>query len=247
MGLKGAIRLAYGRLRLQRDRLPLEEIAARIRDGRHFSFVRFGDGEWSAILGDPGANCDGHMYFPELGQRLAGTLKAPRDMYYAMQPYALSRDARRIVRFIHRERIALRWHDADVFHDASCQGRLAPFVRALRGRPVVVVGPAHLRPLNEQVFPYEHFVEVPARNCFLDMDRIRRQVLDLGGARQGVVYLFSASMPAKVLVYDLFPDLGGQNWLLDVGSLWDVYVGVRSRGVFRKLDWGPLIARNIAR
>lgn len=225
---------------------PLRHYVRLLRAGTPFSFSRFGDGEWAAILGESGENCDGHPFSPALGEALRQTLLYPRGYFYAIQPRAVRYDSKRIGAFLRQEGIGVEWHCADVFHRANLRGRLNPLVRQLRAMSVVVVGPEHLRGLGESVFEHEDFVEIPAQRCFEHADDIVARVRDTAAAHPaGRVYAFSASMAANPMIHELFPQLGADNWLIDFGSLWDVYVGVRSRSVYRKLDWGPIIARNL--
>ncbi|MBD3315107.1 MAG: hypothetical protein GF344_04925 [Chitinivibrionales bacterium] len=214
--------------------------------GTPFTFSRFGDGEWAAILGEVGENCDGHPFSVELKAALAGTLLNPLDYFHAMQPRAVRIDGKRIGAYLRRNGIAVPWHCANVFHDANLRGKINPLIKELRKRPVVMVGPAHLRPLNKTAFAYVDFVEVPAQNCFEHTaDTIMRVREAAAADPAGRIYAFSASMAANVMIHRLYPDLGAKNWLIDFGSLWDVYVGVESRSVYRKLDWRPLIAENL--
>ena len=83
------------------------------------------------------------------------------------------------------------------------------------------------------------------KTVFESIDEIRAEILEYGKGKSGKVYAFSASMMANVLINDLHPVLGQDNWLIDFGSLWDVYVSVQSRSVYKKLDWEPLIQKNL--
>jgi hypothetical protein len=82
-----------------RDTPPAQYVDALGRD-EYFSFARYGDGEWSAILGKPGGNCDGHEYFPELRERLAAAVRTPRGYYYALQRHAMRTLGFKIVSWI---------------------------------------------------------------------------------------------------------------------------------------------------
>jgi len=249
MSLRRSLRKGVNRFYLLRalswSRIGLAHYVASLQEGRLFSFSRFGDGEWSAILGRSGANCDGHVYFPELGERLRQAILDPMQYYYAFQPKAMDLDGRAIARFIRHQGVQFAWHDADVFHDANLAGNLFPLVEQLRKMDVVVVGAEHLRHLNEGVFPYVDYIEIPPENCFLEVDTIKEQMLEVARERSHMVFALSASMAANVLIHDLYPLIGREHWMIDFGSLWDIYVGVKSRGVYRKHDWFSLIRRNL--
>lgn len=225
--------------------LPLAWFSDRIRAGQPFSFARYGDGEWNAIVGTAGENCDGHSFFPELGSDLAEALRHPGRYVYGMQPFALKTMGRKIIDWCRRERIDVPWCDADVFHDANKEGRLLPLVSALRGVPVILVGPDHLQVVPDRLFPCQSFLRIPARQCYLEKERILAEVSEaLARATRPTVVALSASMLANVIVHELHPRFGDRHWLLDLGSLWDVYAGVRSRGVYEDRDWTSLMARN---
>jgi hypothetical protein len=217
----------------------------RLGRGEPFSFARYGDGEWNAILGEPGENCDGHAYFPALSRDLATALRAPGRYQFGVQPLALKTLGNRIHAWCAANGVHISWCDADVFHDANKAGRLLPLVQAMRAHTVILVGPAHLRTLDGSLFPVAHFIEVPAQNCFLEKTQILAEVTAaLEQAPAPTVVAFSASMLSNVLIHQLFPAFGARHWLVDFGSLWDVYAGVRSRSVYVDRDWNRLIALN---
>ena len=218
---------------------------AMLEAGQPFSFSRFGDGEWSAILGYSGENCDGHRYFPELGRDLGAALINKQDYQYGMQYRAVKNLGWGIFRYVRRNRIRMQWHDADVFHYCDNAGTLFPLVRQLRTMRVVVIGPSHLRRLTEKVFTYDHFIEVPLKNCYLEKNRIRDEVKAYYEKKGPALFSFSASMTTNVIIHELFPLMGPTCWFLDLGSLWDSYVGVDSRGGKSPQYWNVLQKRNI--
>jgi hypothetical protein len=164
-----------------------------------------------------------------------------------MQRNALRTQGPAIVRFLKKHGVRHPWYYSDVFHYANIDGKLYPFISALRSRRTVIVGPAHLRVLNIRTIAYSHFVEVPLKNCFLETDTVEKEILRWGSGKRDVVYAFSASMAANVMIHELFPRLGADNWLLDLGAIWDVYAGVKSRWCFADRDWEPIIRRNLVR
>jgi hypothetical protein len=235
----------YARSRVIVQPTPLSVYVDLLNANAPFSFSRYGDGEWAAILSRKGRNCDGHEYFPQLGERLRNALLRPKPYRYGMQNNALRRSGIAICRFLRRHRIKLDWHNSDVFHYANRDGRLFPLIRALRQKPVVMIGPAYLKKLDTILFPFASFVEVPQKNCFLEADSIAAALRKYGHRHAGVVYAFSASMTTNVLIDELYPLLGSSNWMIDFGSIWDIYAGVRSRSVYAKIDWDSTITRNL--
>jgi hypothetical protein len=235
--------LKYSLRILRLEPHPLSFYVDLLTAGTPFTFVRFGDGEWSAILGRSGANCDGHVYFPDLGRRLSSALADRYPYFYALQYYGLKNDGPAITDYLLKNRIGLPFHNADIFAFENVLGRLNPFIEALRKKQVVVIGPAHLRGVD-RILPVARFFEVPSQNCFLAADEVVTSIAAWSKDKAGIVYAFSASMAAKVMIHDLYPALGKQNWLLDLGSIWDVYMGVKSRSWFEKLDLRPAMDRN---
>jgi hypothetical protein len=225
---------------------PLSYYVSLLRENRPFSFSRFGDGEWSAILSKPGENCDGHRFFPELGADLRAAIENGNGYFNGMQIRAVKAMGKEIRDFLRKHDSTIDWHDADVFHYANNAGTLFPLVQQLRTMKVVVVGPPHLRALSKSVFPYEGFIEIPLKNCYLDKENIYRKISDLREkSGSPTVYAFSASMTTNVLIHRLFPAMGATSWLIDFGSLWDVFVGVKSRSGYEKEDWSGRIRKNL--
>ena len=225
-------------------RLPVSHYVSALAQGAPFSFSRFGDGEWNAILGRPGENCDGHAFFPELGADLREAL-ASRPAYWCGMQYRAIRDMGTEIRsFLEANSVSIDWQDADVFHYANNDATLFPLVKQLRAMKVVVIGPAHLREVNRKLFPYDHFIEIPLKNCYTARRETERQVRQYYAKSGPAVFAFSASMTANVLIHRLYPDMGATSWLIDFGSLWDVYVGVKSRGGYASEDWSNRIKKN---
>jgi hypothetical protein len=226
-------------------RMPLSYYVSMLAAGTPFSFSRFGDGEWNAILGRPGENCDGHAFFPELGKDLRQALVS-RPAYLCGMQYRAIRDMGTDIRaFLVKNGVIVPWQDADVFHYANNDGTLFPLVKQLRVMKVVVVGPAHLRAMSDTVFPCDRFIDIPLKNCYLSRDDIERQVRAYYDASGPAVFAFSASMTTNILIHRLFPLMGSSSWLIDFGSLWDVYVGVKSRGGYAAEDWSLRIKKNL--
>jgi hypothetical protein len=226
---------------------PLSYYVSMLRDGHPFSFSRFGDGEWNAILDKPGENCDGHAFFPELGADLREAIMHKLPYLYGMQVRAVKCMGKEIRQFLAKNKPCIDWQDADVFHYSNNAGTLFPLVRQLRAMKVVVVGPKHLRGLADSVFPYAGFIEIPLKNCYLDKENIMRRIAEYHEKSGPVpaVYAFSASMTTNVLIHRLYPVMGERSWLIDFGSLWDIYVGVKSRSGYGEEDWTDRIRKNL--
>ena len=223
----------------------LEYYVAMLRDSMPYSFSRFGDGEWSAVLGRTGANCDGHDYFPALGADLRRALFERLGYFYGLQTKALKNMGRAIYRFLRRNNVKIVWHDSDIFHYCNTAGTLFPLIRQLRRMKVVLIGPKRLKGLNGVVFDYDHFIEIPLQNCYLVKDAVIGRIKEHYRDRGPALFGFSASMATNVMIHELFPLLGSTSWLLDFGSLWDAYVGFDSRGGKSGDQWNAIMKRNL--
>ncbi len=215
----------------------------KLRGGEPFSLSRWGDGEWNSLLGlcpEQEANADGHRYFPAMGRQLAEVLKDSPSYCVGMQRLSMRLMGDRIEEWLTQNGVGLCWHDADAFHKASNQGEIDRVFDAFRkAGNLIVVGPEHLRKLDQYV-DYQQFVEVPARNCFLHIEDIQDRILKAyASAGKPAVISISAGMPANLFVHHLFPRIGHDAFLLDMGSVWDPYCGVCSRSGHHKLDIKP--------
>ena len=118
----------------------------------------------------------------------------------------------------------LEWVASDIFHNASINGELPLLIDALKGRNVVLVGAKHLKGFNGW-----EFIEVPSVDCWLNYEETLKE-LEQTITKDDVV-LFCASMMSNVLI----DKLNGKATLIDVGSVFDPYVGVKSRTYHKTL------------
>ncbi|MBU2177761.1 MAG: hypothetical protein KJ556_21925 [Gammaproteobacteria bacterium] len=228
-----------------------------LNQGVYYTFVRYGDGEWNAIrsikktLKKP-CNCDKHQYFKGLGIKLKETLQKPiRDnqYFYGFQTLTDLTQRSDVISFCDENMTGIQLHNADIFHIKNEAGELLPLIEALRKKHVCIVGPKWLRDLGQRyVFSPMGFIEIPEINCYLQAEQIKRKILEYAkwSSEKDVVYAFSASMATECMIYDLWPMLGKQNWLIDFGSLWDVYAGKYTRKYHSRIS-KETINKNINR
>lgn len=208
-------------------------ICEKLRNKEPFSFSRWGDGEWNAVYGKQGHNCDGHEYFPDMGKRLRQVLESKPTYMMGLQPLTISSD--RIIQ-IQKDFPGIDWVDADSIHNASIDGRIGELFDSLKGRNVLVVGPKHIAKIN---FKEWNFVFVPYNNCWSEYNSIKRELyLAMNHIntlnKESIVVLFCASMMSEVLIDD-FSYLDYHTFI-DIGSAFDPYAGVKSRGYHHKLS-----------
>lgn len=215
----------------------------RIKRGQPFSFVRYGDGEFSAILGDNRQRTGSGSHSLTIPQMRADMRKSVLQRHKAANYIMALRQTAlkpQIKRWIRQYAPDVAWHDCTVFYKASRKGRLYPFIQAVRdsGLPIVVVGPPWMRRLNGKVFKLADFVDIPARDCYWHKDKIIKRVLAFG---KPAIITISAGPPGKIMVYELFRRIGQHSFIFDLGSLWDVYCGKRSRQYMRGMKPGTIM------
>lgn len=212
---------------------PFDDICTMLSDGTAFSFSRFGDGELSAVFGVEGQNSDGHQYFPDLGLRLKGVLDRQPDYLMGLQTLAVMVHGALPIRALAP---GTEWVLADSLHNASMEGELGRFFEGLEGREALLVGAPHHHQLADE--RSWKFVEVAYGDCWPQYESLRNS-LEPHAAADDIVFLFCASMTANVLIDDLYA-LNPRNTYIDVGSVFDPYVGVTSRTYHKELSSNPL-------
>ena len=118
-----------------------------------FKFIRWGDGDLR-IYFETGRGSNEYDYDRFGAKNLKKCMDG--DFYYGIQNYAKEK--------FKNELPDREWVNADIFHYASIDGRLRPLFGALKGKDIVIVGPKFLKDI--EIIKYNHFIEVPERNCF---------------------------------------------------------------------------------
>lgn len=221
-------------------KLPLEWFTARLVTGTPFSFSRYGDGEFQAILGHQGRTKDGQLYTPELREALAKTLLEPRAYKYAVGPMAMRMHGPDILAWLAKENIHIKWYDTETLLEASIAGELKPFIDALRQRRVRYFAPRHLAQIAN-LLPNAYLYPCNSKNAFGGYDDLLLTAAQ--EVKSGDVVLLSCGPAAKVLLHDLY-NCDSSLTILDIGSLLDPYVGRISRSYMSRYNWGELTKKN---
>lgn len=219
--------------------MSLEKYINRLKNNQHFSFVRFGDGEWLSLFRSFGkVSCDKQPLSIELQREMQKVLLegSKLDIIFGMQNYALKLANKKINKFLFDNNLNIDWVNADIFHYACRDGKLFPLVEELRKQKVVVVGPKFLRKLSEKVFKYSSFIDVPIEDCYRDKERILTEILKINEKMgEDTVYSFSAGPLSKILITALKEKMP-RTYLIDFGSLWDVFCGETERGYMKGMS-----------
>lgn len=202
----------------------LSDIIEKINSKDPFAFSRFGDGEWLNIRKTPGQNCDGNIYYPDLGERLAKIVSKKQDYILGAQDYKKWELLSDVDKYT-----ANSWVDADVFHKASMEGNLQPLFEVLNQVYVVYVGNETLKSLTF----IDEFIQIPHKNVWLEYNAVIEKIKKTF-SNFPKVYLFSAGMCSNVFIDDLWR-LNKSNFYIDVGSVFDPYVGRKTRSYHNNL------------
>lgn len=221
----------------------------RLVDGEPYSFVRYGNGEWDCIFKNRARTGSGSQALtPALRMALMKSLiKSPQDenFFLAMQSRTFLTRCGLLgpaEQWLKSNAPNAKWYCGEVFHTASIKQKLYPLVEQLRKMQVVVVGPTYLRALEGNTFKYAKFVPVQGRDCFTQYKSLYLSILNVSqGLKKPVVISFSAGPAAKVLIHDLYSQIGKDTFLIDFGSVWDPYSGKNTRRYHGRLT--PAIKR----
>jgi hypothetical protein len=221
-------------------KIQIDWFVERIGSREPFTFTRWGDGEWLAVLEVDGAQSPEQDFLPELCGAVRGVLLSRPSYRLGMQPYAIRRYGELIEPYISRHGLDdLDWIWADVFHHANIHGELVRIAEELRRTSLVLVGPAHLQCVSEKLGAYA-FVEVPAHNAYHSLDEVfDRLEFMLGSASSPSFVSVSMGIAANILInrlHERFHD----HIFCDMGSVWDVHAGVKSRGYMQKVEVPPI-------
>lgn len=204
----------------------LEDLRANIP----FSYFRAGDGEWNAVFGVQGRNCDNHKYFPEMGKRIGEVILSNPDYIMGLQPLSVKHKWQEIYNFAGH--LDIDWVNSDVLHDANITENLKQFFDVLKDQPVIMVAPERLKNCPVK---YENFVEVPLLNCWLEKDRVEKELFEILPTKDYCVILFCASMSTNVIIDDMYHYFGKQHTFIDLGSCLDPYSGFNTRSYHSKM------------
>lgn len=173
-----------------------------IKNNVNFSFVKRGDGELACMNGEVGANCDGHNYSPELGQKLK-------------ESFEFLKDKADIVEFADQKNYNILLHRTD--NDLK---KLSQFYKTIKASPrrKFFVGPKRLEGVCDLLGAT--LVEMPLVNAF---DYYLEGIyLD---SQENDIFIFSCGMLAKVLIADLLKHNPNVT-CIDAGSAFDpIFVG----------------------
>lgn len=212
----------------------LAPIVAKLESGEPFAHASYRDGEWSAILGLGGTNCDGTEMTPELGGLLADSLRGAKGIQAAFWPRqdVGARTREMALTWLEAERPDVHWLADCPIRRANEVGLAAPFFRALRGRQVYLVGTDHMMAGGRLPFTLRRGLGVPGSTAWMWVEDTAGEIV--GSSHPTDVILLAAGMASELMIHSLWD---GTRTIIDVGAILDPYAGVYSRNVYRSEHW----------
>ena len=220
-------------------RVPIciQEYVDLINEGIPFAQANYGDGEWACILGMSGGNCNGEKYTPLVQEALIDTIKnpPPGHMWYGSNG---GKKLESTIRgwLMDRGFTQRAWVYKEIISGANANGKLAPFIKAVRNRRTILVGPEHL--VNTEltkIWNINGFVKVPISDAMLAFDRtVERSMVQIDKVDPELV-LVCSGMAANPLITKLARMK--TMIIIDMGATLDPYAGVWSRNAYRKEEF----------
>jgi len=215
------------------DPWEYNDMLSDMANGNRFAFVRYGDGEFACMFGDPGGVRNEHRYTQDLAGELAACLKSEHGYHVGIMPGLFVPGkwpaSERVIEYAARHP-EIEFCSSLILHAASMHGTLHRFFDEARHHRLVVVGNKAILKMQPWLGAFE-FIEIPSQECW--NKRAEIQPVIIAAAQQPGIVLLSCSMPANVWIRRAW-EAGGKASLIDIGSVFDPYVGASSRNYMRE-------------
>lgn len=213
--------------------LPVEHYLQLIKDNKPFSMSRFGDGEnlcmhpngWLKV------NCDGSAFLPEIKEPMKQIFRNQYPYYHCLLDCSFDLNGDLFKQFLEETCPDMDFYNGEIWQEMIADGRIEELIKTVStNHHPVFIGGSHFQDihlLNGFVNSPIH-LEVPNKDSFKEVNQIMQEISDLfvQGHR---MFLFSAGYTSKILIDTLFPFIGSDAWLIDMGSVFDPYLGILSR------------------
>ena len=215
---------------------PIGWYINKLKNNEYFSIGMLGDGEWNAIMHSDvhGKNAEETIYTPDLCDDLFESLKFKADNFYFSTPEGLKNPKWsglgevRIDKWLKKAGVEIEFLEKDCWDRWTREAMLGPFIKQLQKMNVCIVSNKALRGLS--FLNYDHFIEIGYPNCYDEIDRAVEECL-LHYGKPGV-YLVAMGLPAALFVQKMHGKIPN-SWFLDLGSIWDAFVGIGAQRGWR--------------
>ena len=215
-----------------------------IEERKPFSYFRYGDGEFIALLNlNPGkSNIDRHEYFTDMGEKLKEVIiEAPfkDNLYFGLhgtwhqsviQKFVVSNGLMRkrhwVVNLIH--------------YFAIAKLQLMPFIEEIRKYDGDVVLVTHKGAEKMATILKAKHVIIPFINAWSETERVLKECEEFIKKDKPTIYLFSASMASEPWMYALYKK-NPNNFYIDLGTLWDGMLGISNRKCYTEKEIAEII------
>ena len=229
---------------------PVDFYINKLKNNEYFSMPGFSDAEWLAMektrirpdenngLGNRTGG--GQLYTETIGNQLTDAMRIYDDNYYKMIPLGMWEEKwiygkDRMERFLSENGIEPPWefYERDEVTDVlASRAGIGPWIQQLRQMDVVFVSNSFVRNID-YFMPYKHFIEIPKLDVYTEdgwLEKYSRQILDYG---KPAVYVFAAGFAAAPLISAVHGKIPN-SFFLDLGSIWDCFVGIGNQRGWRK-------------
>jgi len=189
-----------------------------------FSFSRWGDGEWNAVKGKKGHNCDGHEYYEDMSERLRSILLSQPKYLLGIMP--------KVYKTYNISDYPNKWYSSRVLYDAARDNKIQDFFDLLNTKDLIVVGNLKIMSIREFI-NYRAFISIPSKDCWLFYKETLSIIKE--SIKHGSVVLYSASMMSNVLIDDIY-HYDKSITQIDCGSLWPPYLGYATRSYHKEIN-----------
>ena len=211
---------------------PAEYYLARINQNKPFSLARFGDGEIIAMQLAPHKlvqNCDGSRFIPDLVAPMRQIFKNNYDYFHCLLDCSFNENGEQFKQFVEETCPNMQFYDGEIWQHLSFGGRIREFVDAINTYYPCFVGGRHIAKVQHmRGLDKIRYINAPDKDSFYKFNELFDGIMDkhAEGCR---MFLFSCGYTTKLLIDTLFPYIGHDTFLIDVGSLFDPFVGRLSR------------------
>lgn len=198
-----------------------------LRNRQPFAAVKFNDGEWHAMAGRFGTNCDNHQYTKPLQTAMINAYQYLRPVA-SISDYIVNHSA-----YAEHDELAskldypLDWfvnfaflHDLPYAGQYDCRSpEIKDFYRAIRDdtRPKVFVGPKRVQP--ESFLRTTHRIDVPVIDAFSQIGRLSRSVTNIARSIP-TIFLLSCGFSSCILSHHILQENKNAT-IVDLGSALD--------------------------